>query len=67
MSVMEETMCPYCLLGERVSCTCTEDCGARDGGTSERCPRSEGYLDWLASLGLYSDEEIESLRKQGYK
>jgi hypothetical protein len=61
-----ESNCAYCL-GERCPCDCTDDCGARDGLVSNFCPRAEGYLDWLASLGLYSEEEIESLRKQGYK
>jgi hypothetical protein len=67
MSIMEmerpEPNCAYCLLGERCPCDCTEDCGVREPW----CPKAVGYRAWLTGLGMYTEEEIESLRKQGYQ
>jgi hypothetical protein len=57
--------CGYCR-GQRCPCTCSEDCGARAGEfTGAHCPRAEGYVDWLRSTGLYSEQELSRLADRG--
>jgi hypothetical protein len=66
MTMLQERDCPYCR-GVRAACTCEEDCGARgDAIKSAFCPRAEGYIEYLRQFG-YSDEQLNSLREQGYK
>lgn len=53
----EDHSCDYCL-GLRCPCSCTSDCGARPGLRSSYCPKAAGYVEYLRSTGLYSEDEL---------
>jgi hypothetical protein len=59
--------CGYCA-GQRASCLCDADCGARPGALSGHwCPQADGYVAWLEGTGLYGADEIARMRARGLR